>query len=282
MTGPSVVSPRGSFRSFVYTMLGFLSKMPRDVRDHHAMHVGMDAAPTGLWMEFGVFQGNTLIMMAQRHAPQLVHGFDSFRGLPEKWRNVTDRKLLKYTEHGAFDMGGRPPSLDVPNVVLHKGWFNESLPRFLQDHPGEDIAFLHVDSDLYSSAKLVLAQCLHRMKNGSVLVFDELVNFPAFEAGELRALYDVFEGKGYSFELLGHSLTKVVASPHREHWPQAVAMRLLVAARDEAAPPSAQLTGRRAAADRLRTRRRPTLQTRTARATGAASAATVASAQSGI
>lgn len=238
MTGPNVVSPRGSFRTFVYTMIDLLSNMPRDMRDHHAMHVGMDAAPPGLWMEFGVFRGDTLTLMAQRHAPQLVHGFDSFRGLPEKWRNVTDRNLLKYTERGAFDMGGRPPSLDVSNVALHKGWFNESLPRFLQDHP-EDIAFLHIDSDLYSSAKLVLTQCLHQMKNGSVLVFDELFNFPAYKAGELRALYDVFHGKRYSFELLGHSLDKVLASPHSEHWPQAVAMRLLVAA------PSTQLARRR-------------------------------------
>jgi hypothetical protein len=53
-----------------------------------------------------------------------VHGFDSFRGLPEDWAGRDGMKK------GTFDVNGRKPT--VPdNVVLHPGWFNETLPKFI-------------------------------------------------------------------------------------------------------------------------------------------------------
>ena len=223
-----IVSPKGGVSRFVAVLLASLSKMVRDARDSHAMHVGMDAAAVdGLWLEFGVFKGTTLKMMAKRHAPYTVHGFDSFRGLPEKWRNATSFKLNKYVKLGAFDMQGKPPYINRSNIVYHKGWFNQTLPPFLRQHVGQKIAFLHVDSDLYSSAKFVLSECLPWIGTGSVIVFDELVNFPEYKHNELLALYETFCDSGYSFELLGHSLSTVVMHPMQDYWPQAVAMRIV-------------------------------------------------------
>ena len=57
-------------------------------------------------------------------AGPIVHGFDSFRGLPEDWAGRDGMKK------GTFDVNGRKPT--VPdNVVLHPGWFNETLPKFI-------------------------------------------------------------------------------------------------------------------------------------------------------
>ena len=41
-------------------------------------------------------------------------------------------------------------------VKLHRGWFYETLPIFTMSEHNEQIGFLHVDSDLYPSAKTAL------------------------------------------------------------------------------------------------------------------------------
>ena len=40
------------------------------------------------------------------------------------------------------------------NVRLYRGWFEDTLPAFCEQHPGP-IAFLHLDADLYSSTRTV-------------------------------------------------------------------------------------------------------------------------------
>lgn len=179
---------------FIQQLVDGLNSRARDHRDNHAMHSGMDqASSSGLWLEFGVYQGNTLSMMADRKKPRLVYGFDSFRGLPTRWRTASyDSSLEKYIKKGAFDMSGVPPSLARPNVVYMVGMFNQTLPHFLSDMPNSTISFLHVDCDLYSSA-----------------------------------LWRVFHKNNATFEIVGHSLNKVVPTPTRDVWPQSVALKLL-------------------------------------------------------
>lgn len=41
--------------------------------------------PDAIVLEFGVFSGRTLAHIAHKANPTIVHGFDSFEGLPEKW-----------------------------------------------------------------------------------------------------------------------------------------------------------------------------------------------------
>ena len=135
----------------------------------------------GLVLEFGVFSGETIAAIARALPARAVHGFDSFEGLPEHWRDGVAA--------GAFDRAGELPK--VPdNVELVKGWFAETLPRFLEDHPDAPAAFVHVDSDLYSSAACVLALLRPRIVPGTIIVFDELMNYGEswIEDGEFRAL----------------------------------------------------------------------------------------------
>jgi hypothetical protein len=128
----------------------------------------------GLYCEFGVFQGETINFIASR-VEQEIHGFDSFEGLPEDWRPGFDKGTFR-TE---------PPQVRS-NVRLHPGWFEDSLPRFMHDHP-EPVAFLHIDADLYSSAKTVLELLSERIQPGTVIQFDEFFNFPGWAGGEYRA-----------------------------------------------------------------------------------------------
>lgn len=101
--------------------------------------------PDTLWLEFGVFTGASINYISN-FTNDKVYGFDSFEGLPEKWRDGFDKH--------AFNMNGVIPQVNS-NVELIKGWFNETLPDFIQKQ-NKKVSFIHIDSDLYSSAKYVL------------------------------------------------------------------------------------------------------------------------------
>jgi hypothetical protein len=76
----------------------FVSDPTREVFLH-----SLERAPKeGLALEFGVWSGRTINLIADRVGPsRTVHGFDSFEGLPEDWIGV-------YSE-GYFHTGGTLP-----------------------------------------------------------------------------------------------------------------------------------------------------------------------------
>ena len=131
-----------------------------------------------LWLEFGVWEGRTINYIS-KHRNGIVYGFDSFKGLPEDWREG----FLK--EH--FDKKGQLPKVES-NVKLLVGWFDETLEPFLLENNGKKITFLHVDCDLYSASKYVLDKCTPFLCEGSVVVFDELINYDGYEEGEWKAM----------------------------------------------------------------------------------------------
>ena len=136
----------------------------------------------GLWLEFGVWRGGTMRTISnyrRGHARRmnvkagLVYGFDSFAGLPVTWR--------KAFGPGRFALDGAKPPFPENDVVKWvKGWFNETLPPFLDEHTAH-VSLLHVDSDLYVSASIILTELSTRKRirpNATVIVFDELMNYP--------------------------------------------------------------------------------------------------------
>ncbi|WP_433267215.1 class I SAM-dependent methyltransferase [Actinosynnema sp. CS-041913] len=154
----------------------------------------------GMALEFGVYAGTTLKIIADARERRDVYGFDSFKGLPEHWRSGFPA--------GMFGVDDLP---DVPGAELVVGWFDESLPGFLEEHPGP-VAFLHVDCDLYSSAKTVLDLVGPRLVDGSVIVFDEYFNFPGWREHEHRAWTEYAErtGTGFRYEGYTHDHEQVI------------------------------------------------------------------------
>jgi hypothetical protein len=88
------------------------------------------------------------------------------------------------------------------NVVLIKGWFDHTLPHFVQILQ-ENIAFMHVDCDLYSSTKTVFDALGARLQPGTIIVFDELVSYTSWEQGEWKALYEFCMQTGMQFDWIG-------------------------------------------------------------------------------
>jgi hypothetical protein len=136
----------------------------------------------GLLLEFGVFKGKSINYFSEQFDGAPFHGFDSFEGLAEDW---TGYHLPK----GTFDVGGRLPP--VPNsVTLHKGWFDKTLPNFLDENPGP-VRFCHIDCDTYESSLYVLKLLSPRLVAGSIIVFDEYFGYPNWRAGEYKAWQEV-------------------------------------------------------------------------------------------
>ncbi|HEB78709.1 MAG TPA: tetratricopeptide repeat protein [Methylothermaceae bacterium] len=155
----------------------------------------------GLFMEFGVYHGNSLAIIADC-TDSLVHGFDSFEGLPEGWF-VGEGKAVSLEEGGAYSTGGRIP--DTPaNTRLHRGWFQDSLPPFLEANPGP-AAFINIDCDLYSSTRMVFKHLAERIGPGAVIVFDEYFCYPRWREHEYRAFQEFIAQTGLKYEYLSFS-----------------------------------------------------------------------------
>lgn len=158
------------------------------------------AGQPGLVLEFGVRRGTSLFHVALA-AGGVVHGFDSFEGLPEEWRNHPA---------GNLTTGAVLPAVPA-NARLHAGWFEDSLPAFLERHPGP-VRFVNIDSDLYSSAATVLGLLEPRFKAGSVVVFDEMIGNPSWKEDEHRAFVEFLERSGLAADIVAIApFTKQVA-----------------------------------------------------------------------
>ena len=124
------------------------------------------ARPTGLALEFGVWRGQSTRRIARllRPSGRKLHAFDSFAGLPEDWKHTA----ASVHERGYFALSLEEQPLVTetlpPNVELHVGYFNETLPEFAataatNPRPPErrsTISFIHVDCDLHSSSVTAL------------------------------------------------------------------------------------------------------------------------------
>lgn len=149
-------------------------------------HAASIAPKDGLILEFGVATSRTLSCLAETRSG-IAFGFDSFEGLPEDWRTGFPR--------GAFsDKAPKVPD----NVELVKGLFAQSLPAFLEAHPGP-VALAHIDCDLDSSTCDIFNALGDRLHAISVIVFDEYFNYPGWKIHEFKAFQEFVANWGMSY-----------------------------------------------------------------------------------
>jgi hypothetical protein len=117
-----------------------------------------------LYLEFGVAYGNSMRYWSRelKHPGSILHGFDSFEGLPEEGGSWTK---------GQFSTDGRIPQTDDPRVRFFKGWFHEVLPTYSLPLP--ETLVINMDADLYSSTIYVLRHLRPHIKPGTFIYFDE-------------------------------------------------------------------------------------------------------------
>ena len=190
---------------------------------HSACALSVDVK--GLWMEFGVYRGTSISNFA-KYCPSLIYGFDSFEGLPESWDEYNKKgtfslngqipmgylnKKEGHTDPGMYSREQAPILTPWPkNVSLVKGWFDESLPAFLEKNK-DKAAFVHIDSDIYSSAVTILS-CLEenkRFQNGTIVAFDELCDYPDYREHEIKAFAEFLIKTGYNYKPLFYAPVNV-------------------------------------------------------------------------
>ena len=117
-----------------------------------------------LYLEFGVYQGETIKYWSNllKDSKSMLHGFDSFDGLPEQWGDAPK---------GEFSTAGRIPEVHDSRVKFFKGWFQDTLASYRI--PAHDILIINLDADLYSSTKFVLDTLSGSIAIGDWLYFDE-------------------------------------------------------------------------------------------------------------
>jgi len=148
----------------------------------------------GYYLEFGVYEGKTINFISDQ-TEQIIHGFDSFKGLPETWRSGFYK--------GCFcKEDGKLPVVNN-NVKLHIGLFKDTLPKFIQEAK-KPIAFMHVDCDLYSSTKDIFDILGDRIQKGTVILFDEYFNYPGWKNCEFKAFHEFVDNYKIEYEYLGY------------------------------------------------------------------------------
>jgi hypothetical protein len=90
------------------------------------------------------------------------------------------------------------------NVQLVSGLFDITLPQFLKEH-SEPALLLHLDADLYSSTKTVLTLLQQRIVSGTILVFDEFLNYPGWLDGEYKAFTEFIAYSKLKLEYLAYT-----------------------------------------------------------------------------
>ena len=146
---------------------------------------------SGLFLEFGVGGGFTSNLISNLITEDL-HGFDCFEGIPEAWNNHPV---------GAFSTNGVIPTVNQ-NVKLYKGYFEDTLPVFCKNFTN-NISFIHIDCDLYSSTKSIFDFLGDKITPGTVILFDELIGYEGFEKHELKAFKEFVVDNKLDFECLG-------------------------------------------------------------------------------
>ena len=172
--GFAVPSPRSSDRYRVFDQIA------REVADERV-----------LYLEFGVSRGWSMRYWSGllRHPEALLHGFDTFSGLPLPW--------LPTAGKGAFSTSGVRPNISDDRITYFVGLFEETLPAY--EWPEYERLVVNIDADLYSSAVLVLSFIRERLEPGSYLYFDEFHH----RGDEMRAFDEFVSETGMRFRLVG-------------------------------------------------------------------------------
>jgi hypothetical protein len=149
-------------------------------RTVHLTHAFSQITTEGIILEFGVYKGQTINHIATL-TDELIHGFDSFKSLPEPWVRGGNFRV-EFKQRFKVD---KIPEV-ASNVRLYEGWFKDTIPPWKKDWK-DNIKFLHIDSDIYSSCKTILTELNTQIIPGTIIVFDEMFGYPNYKDHEWKA-----------------------------------------------------------------------------------------------
>ena len=175
-----------SFNEFLLSLSNIIPNLHTNPLDYVLNNIDICE---GVIIECGVASGGTIRKIADVYKEKTIYGFDSFEGLPESW----ERPDMVF-DKGAFNQNNILPIVQS-NVKLIKGWYEDTLPLFAHELSSKKlkIALIHIDCDIYSSTKCIFDNFAPFISSGTIIVFDELLNYPTFEKHEILAFFEFLE-----------------------------------------------------------------------------------------
>lgn len=155
----------------------------------------------GIIVEFGVWKGESINFFARKCPNARVYGFDSFEGLEEDWYGYNLSK-------GSFSTNGELPMCEK-NVELIKGWFEETVPSFIDKLQQSQIQILHMDADTYKPTTFVLNSLSNNLRRGTIVIFDEYFGYPNFQLHEFKAWQEFVISVGLKYKYIGYTELQV-------------------------------------------------------------------------
>jgi O-methyltransferase len=127
----------------------------------------------GDFAEFGVYQGDCTIQMANGDKARRIWAWDTFSGMPDddyipeldstdppgKWSPTTP-PIARFEASGF-------------NIIPVVGRFSHTIPLFAELHPSVRYAFIHIDCDHYNAYRRVLEYLETRMNRGGIVRLDD-------------------------------------------------------------------------------------------------------------
>jgi predicted O-methyltransferase YrrM len=153
-------------------------------------------------LEFGVWEGASINAFASKLREIDFYGFDSFEGLEEDWTGFNYQK-------GTFSTGGKLPKVER-NVVLIKGWFEDTLPGFISTNLIDKfVCLVHLDADTITPTKFVLRELEKYLESGTILIFDEFFGYPNWQNHEYAAWVEFCKKSEIRFQYIAYSNIQV-------------------------------------------------------------------------
>lgn len=164
----------------------------------------------GCYVECGVAAGAQIIAMRAGAPNKIIHAFDSFEGIPlpsNRDDQMPGIAMLTKAEQQALPDPGKQALVstgatsvsvedfmdhidasgirNINGIVIHEGWFENTVPEFAGME--EPIAILRLDGDLYNSTFVCLKHLYPNVIKGGLLIIDDW-QLP----GCRDAIYDYF------------------------------------------------------------------------------------------
>ena len=143
----------------------------------------------GSLVECGVARGGCSALMAlitREHSGKRMWMFDSFEGLPDQSAQDGEQKSVRHKDRTGNDLATGyclgtyeevsklmfyQLGLSFDDVILVKGWFQDTLPEY-RERVG-DIAVLRLDGDWYESTKCCLENLYDNIVAGGYVIIDD-------------------------------------------------------------------------------------------------------------
>lgn len=145
--------------------------------------------------EFGTYRGESLQLIentfyAYQFPVKGTYGFDSFEGLPREDEYV--ERFYLFQERMFNDITHLYSLKWAPGYI--KCWFNQLNEEYVKKYQITPFCFVHIDGDLYISAKDTLSFLFSNnlVVPGTVIAYDEFKSTSTLESGgESKATFEI-------------------------------------------------------------------------------------------